>query len=205
MVVRVLVDDGRNEEGAKEFTCHVLGEGYPGVLGKSWKSGPVRSMGIRKDGDGRKTADGKQVSGVDYVFNRQEALLSGGERKRGRSVEKAIEDWNVGLTAHELLRGARGIRETLRARAENVGPGGWRYGHSSRRRRTYRGKSGTAIAPLPLILSDSLAGSSARDGVSGDGLLNWRLLRPGRLGRLRRVRQIRRQSLLLPKQNLPSH
>ncbi len=44
--MRILVDQGGNEEGAEELTGHVLAEGHAGILGKSAKSGSVSGIGV---------------------------------------------------------------------------------------------------------------------------------------------------------------
>jgi hypothetical protein len=82
MVVRILVDEGRNQEGAKELAGHVLGKGHACILGETPDSGPVCSVGVFCDGDRRNSRDGQEIEWIAHVFRRENEFLPGCEWQR---------------------------------------------------------------------------------------------------------------------------
>jgi len=112
VVVRVLVDEGRDEEGTEELTGEVLGVADADVAAEAVHSGAVGGVGVRADGDGGGAEDGDCVEGVKEVACGEAGLLSGGEGLDLRAGEEAGEPVDDGNGGAE-----RGRRPQARLRA----------------------------------------------------------------------------------------
>ena len=89
MVVRVLVNDGRDQERVEEFAGHILPDAYPHAARKSRHARSIGRVGIGPHGDSRVAEDGDDVKGVDDIAHRQPTLFAGCERLDLRPIGEA--------------------------------------------------------------------------------------------------------------------
>lgn len=90
VVVRVLVDDGRDQKSAEEFAGDVLGVGHANAAAESGKPGAVGGVGVGGDADAGGGQDGEAVEGVDDVADGEPGFFFGGERLDLGAVEEAL-------------------------------------------------------------------------------------------------------------------
>jgi len=96
VVVRILMVDGRNEEGFNEGVGHVLGEGDAADLGESVATGAVGGVRVGGDGVGRCADDGEKVEGIDDAAHGEVAQFA-----RGVDVNRVL--------LQVLVKGAGGL------------------------------------------------------------------------------------------------
>ena len=90
VIVRVLVNDGRNQKGAEELAGDVLRIADADVAAKAFHAGAVRRVGVGTDCDGRGAQNGKGVEGVCHIACRQPGLLSARHRLHIRPIDEAL-------------------------------------------------------------------------------------------------------------------
>jgi len=90
VVMRVLVGEGGDGEGAEEFAGYVLGKTDADVARIAGHAGTVGGMGVSGNGDGRYAADGDDVEGVDDVAHGKPAFVARSERLFRGSVGEAL-------------------------------------------------------------------------------------------------------------------
>ena len=107
MVVRILVDDGRNQKGRKEFAGDVLGKADAHVASKAGHAGAVGGIGVGTHCDAGVAQNRDDIEGIQHVAHRQPTFLLGRQRFHLRSIGKALIPvlcrrcawWRSGLSA----------------------------------------------------------------------------------------------------------
>lgn len=96
VVVRVLVDDGGNEESAEEFAGHIFAVADAHHLCKAVQAGPVGGMGVGANGDGGVGKDRDSVERVEDVLDGETGFFFGREGLDFRSIDEALIEVNDG-------------------------------------------------------------------------------------------------------------
>ena len=110
VVVRVLVDDGRNEEGAEELAGYVLAIADADVLPETGHSGAVGGVSVGAHIDGGVAKDGYRIERVDNVACRQPGFLFGRQALDLRAIEEAsvpVDEGREGRAGFLLQTGAQ--------------------------------------------------------------------------------------------------